>query len=111
MQLVSVAALLPAVLPPASFGLSCPGLRGYALKQCLREQREAEGLGDARDEYLEKRQYEQPGTLVTLPSGVQFRELLEGTGDAAEVTRWTKGREGRRVCRDDEVDRRARGER
>lgn len=73
----------PAAATP---GPKCPGKSGYELRKCLKELREAEGLGDARDEMLEVRQYEQPGTLVTLPSGVQYRELLEGTGQAAEVT-------------------------
>eukprot|EP00803_Ostreobium_quekettii_P006690 evm.model.scf_699.3 EVM.evm.TU.scf_699.3 scf_699:62775-66066(-) len=54
-------------------------MRGYALRQCLREAREketdVEGSNDedVRGEYLKLRQYEQPGELVTLPSGVQYR--------------------------------------
>jgi len=31
------------------------------------------------------RQYEQPGELVTLPSGIQYRELAVGTGKAAKL--------------------------
>eukprot|EP00803_Ostreobium_quekettii_P007037 evm.model.scf_447EXC.2 EVM.evm.TU.scf_447EXC.2 scf_447EXC:14068-17358(-) len=64
-------------------------MRGYALRQCLREAREketdVEGSNDedVRGEYLKLRQYEQPGELVTLPSGVQYREFLEGTGRSA----------------------------
>ena len=30
-------------------------------------------------------QYEQPGELVMLPSGIQFREILEASGRAAEL--------------------------
>jgi FKBP-type peptidyl-prolyl cis-trans isomerase len=29
------------------------------------------------------RQYEQPGELVTLPSGIQYREILKGSGAEA----------------------------
>ncbi|KXZ43087.1 hypothetical protein GPECTOR_102g40 [Gonium pectorale] len=71
-------------------------LNGYALQQCLREARKvreaaegadgtsSDGGSDAvREERLRYRQYEQPGTLVTLPSGIQYRELLEGTGPEA----------------------------
>ncbi|EFJ40481.1 hypothetical protein VOLCADRAFT_108144 [Volvox carteri f. nagariensis] len=76
-----------------------PGLNGYALQQCLREARKAReaaeeaadggagrggsGVDAVREERLRYRQYEQPGTLVTLPNGLQYRELLEGTGPEA----------------------------
>ena len=33
----------------------------------------------------DKLKYEQPGTLVTLPSGIQYREILEGGGKAAAI--------------------------
>ena len=33
----------------------------------------------------DKLKYEQPGALVTLASGIQFREILEGTGKAAAI--------------------------
>ena len=42
----------------------------------------AESPDDAK---LRLRQYEQPGELVTLRSGVQFREILEGSGARAEL--------------------------
>jgi hypothetical protein len=41
---------------------------------------EQDGDDDAREAKLKLKQYEQPGELVTLPSGIQYRELLEGTG-------------------------------
>ena len=34
---------------------------------------------------MKLKQFEQPGDLVTLPSGIQFRELLEGSGRAAAL--------------------------
>lgn len=55
--------------------LLAPGMSGYALQKCLREARKAreeeEGVGgdDVQEEKIKNRQYEQPGTLVTLPSG------------------------------------------
>ncbi|GLC35668.1 hypothetical protein PLESTF_001662800 [Pleodorina starrii] len=83
-------------------GVACPGLNGYALQQCLREARKAREAAEAaadtaagasgnggggadvvREERLRYRQYEQPGTLVTLPNGLQYRELLEGAGPEA----------------------------
>jgi hypothetical protein len=33
----------------------------------------------------EKLKYEQPGTLVTLPNGIKYREILEGGGKAAQI--------------------------
>ncbi|KAL6754716.1 hypothetical protein V8C86DRAFT_2694997 [Haematococcus lacustris] len=77
--------------PPAA-ALSCPGERGYALQRCLKKEREAreqaavqagESPLSIEDEKLRTRQYEQPGTLVTLPSGVQYRELDPGQGPRA----------------------------
>lgn len=63
-------------------------MNGYALQQCLREARKAKeaaeaaadaeggtlgsgggGADSVREERLKYRQFEQPGTLVTLPSG------------------------------------------
>ena len=79
------AALVLSVPGSVEGAQKCPGKKGYALQQCLRELREQDGKGDARDEFLEPRQYEQPGEVVTLPSGVQYRELLEGTGRTAEI--------------------------
>lgn len=71
--------------------MRCAGLNGYTLQTCLREVRKAreaaaaaaavgadKGRADAgssshsssvEEERLKMRQYEQPGTLVTLPSG------------------------------------------
>jgi hypothetical protein len=43
--------------------------------------RPGEGVEESK---MRLRQYEQPGELVTLPSGIQFREILEGSG--AEAT-------------------------
>jgi hypothetical protein len=63
---------------------SLTGQNGYALQQCLREARKAREAAEAadaasgasaesadsvREERLRNRQYEQPGTLVTLPNG------------------------------------------
>jgi hypothetical protein len=52
------------------------GLNGYALQQCLKQERLARQSASSEDEALSveeerirMRQYEQPGTLVTLPSG------------------------------------------
>lgn len=45
-------------------------------------QEEAEEVGDAK---LQRKQYEQPGELVTLASGLQYRELLPGSGRAAAL--------------------------
>ncbi|PNH10675.1 Peptidyl-prolyl cis-trans isomerase FKBP16-1, chloroplastic [Tetrabaena socialis] len=78
-------------------GVACPGLGGYRLQQCLREARKAREAAEAeaeaaggeaaeavRAERLRReQQYEQPGTLVTLPSGLQFREIVEGSGPPA----------------------------
>eukprot|EP00877_Chromochloris_zofingiensis_P013386 jgi/Chrzof1/8300/Cz03g05120.t1 len=71
-------------------GFKCPGLRGYNLQKCLREARQAQdaaegGAGDVQAERLKYRQYEQPGDLVTLPSGIQYRELEQGNGQVAAV--------------------------
>ncbi|KAI8474873.1 MAG: hypothetical protein J3K34DRAFT_517743 [Monoraphidium minutum] len=82
-----------------SLARACPGERGYALQQCLRKARaergdaeggDGEGGGgggadDPQAERLRYRQYEQPGELVTLPSGIQYRELSAGAGRAAEA--------------------------
>jgi hypothetical protein len=49
------------------------GMRGYALQQCLKEERkrrEAEEGGEEQQE-RQRLKYEQPGELVTLPSGDQ----------------------------------------
>jgi hypothetical protein len=44
------------------------GMRGYALQQCLQEQRkQREAAGGDQENPPDK--YEQPGELVTLPSG------------------------------------------
>jgi hypothetical protein len=46
-------------------------MRGYALQQCLKEERkrrEAEEGGEEQQE-RQRLKYEQPGELVTLPSG------------------------------------------
>ncbi|GFR44958.1 hypothetical protein Agub_g6268, partial [Astrephomene gubernaculifera] len=110
---LTAAAGLLAMAGPAKAGIPCPGLNGYALQQCLREvrrareaserERQAGSSGTAggsaaagasssssvsdrdavQEERLRYRQYEQPGTLVTLPNGTQYRELLEGSGPAA----------------------------
>ncbi|GAX77846.1 hypothetical protein CEUSTIGMA_g5288.t1 [Chlamydomonas eustigma] len=80
-----------------SEGVKCPGLRGYNLSKCLKElrlSREAEEkhedeLGstsvtvveeDPREARNKSRQIEQPGVLVTLPSGIQYREMFSGRG-------------------------------
>ncbi|KAG2485435.1 hypothetical protein HYH03_015814 [Edaphochlamys debaryana] len=82
-------------------------MNGYALQQCLRAARKAreeaeaaaaaaagEGDGAAgggsgpesvQEERLRLRQFEQPGTLVTMPSGLQYRELAVGTGPEAAL--------------------------
>ncbi|KAF6258872.1 hypothetical protein COO60DRAFT_1638843 [Scenedesmus sp. NREL 46B-D3] len=60
-------------------------MRGYALQQCLREARkkcEAEEGGEEQQE-RQRLKYEQPGELVTLPSGLQYREMALGQGDEA----------------------------
>jgi hypothetical protein len=44
------------------------GMRGYALQQCLKEQRKQREAAGA-DEEDPPDKYEQPGELVTLPSG------------------------------------------
>ena len=41
------------------------------------------GSDDVQGERLRYRQYEQPGELVTLPSGVQYREITTGSGSQA----------------------------
>lgn len=61
---------------------------------CLKEERakkaeasEGEDEESVRDTFLKTRQYEQPGVLVTLPNGIQYREILEGPdkGPTAEL--------------------------
>ena len=44
------------------------------------KQSSTEGPNDepVRDEYLKLRQFEQPGDLVTLPSGIQYRWVILG---------------------------------
>eukprot|EP00798_Chlamydomonas_sp_ICE-L_P009432 gene9432-4064_t len=64
------------------------GMNGYELSKCLRAARKAreeaeEASGDAEDERARIKQFEQPGTLVTLPSGIQYREIETGTGPEA----------------------------
>jgi hypothetical protein len=47
-------------------------MRGYALQQCLKEERkkrEAEEGSDEEQQEQQRLKYEQPGELVTLPSG------------------------------------------
>lgn len=52
------------------------GLSGYALSKCLKEVRkQREQEEDVEEERLKYRQYEQPGELVTLPSGEQRARL------------------------------------
>lgn len=41
-----------------------------------REKRTIQDEDSVRDEYLKMRQYEQPGDLVTLPNGFQYRFVL-----------------------------------
>lgn len=53
------------------FAVLYAGLRGYALSQCLKEEnkkREAVGQTEEQAEQ-QKLKYDQPGKLVTLPSG------------------------------------------
>ncbi|KAG1654333.1 hypothetical protein FOA52_013732 [Chlamydomonas sp. UWO 241] len=96
-----LAALLPAEPANAQL-LVCPGLGGYALSKCMKEARkacaiaeqaeeaatsndpEASSAGDdARDARNKYRKFEQPGELVTLASGLQYREMVVGTGSDA----------------------------
>lgn len=73
----SVALLTPG--PATASIMACPGMNGYALSKCLKEARkaaaaseDAEGGGaedDVQSARLKYRQFEQPGELVTLPSG------------------------------------------
>lgn len=65
--------LLPLVSAAPSQALSCPGLTGYALSQCMKAERKkkAEELGvdpndqeAVREEYMKTRQYEQVRLLV-----------------------------------------------
>lgn len=66
--------------------MACPGLNGYALSKCLKEARkaaaaseDAEGTDagdDVQSARLKYRQFEQPGELVTLPSGSLLLALL-----------------------------------
>jgi hypothetical protein len=81
--------LLPSITPsnsstphPAPRPLLHAGLSGYALSKCLKEarqQREAAGE-DVEEQRLRARQYEQPGELVTLPSGARAQApQLPGT--------------------------------
>eukprot|EP01026_Neomeris_dumetosa_P065309 TRINITY_DN62657_c0_g1_i4.p1 TRINITY_DN62657_c0_g1~~TRINITY_DN62657_c0_g1_i4.p1 ORF type:complete len:279 (+),score=30.23 TRINITY_DN62657_c0_g1_i4:59-895(+) len=71
----------------ANAQIACPGLRGYNLRKCLQEERKKRGEDDkdVQEIVLRNRQYEQPGELVTLPSGIQYRELLQGQGPQALV--------------------------
>jgi hypothetical protein len=41
--------------------------------------------GSVSDSKMKLKQYEQPAELVTLKSGVQYRELLAGSGKAAQL--------------------------
>ena len=51
--------------------LPCKGKNGYDLKTCLRDYRRETGKdSDVDGEILRNRQYEQPGELVTLASGL-----------------------------------------
>eukprot|EP01023_Acetabularia_acetabulum_P055276 TRINITY_DN6368_c1_g1_i1.p1 TRINITY_DN6368_c1_g1~~TRINITY_DN6368_c1_g1_i1.p1 ORF type:complete len:215 (-),score=28.98 TRINITY_DN6368_c1_g1_i1:178-822(-) len=50
---------------------------------CVKSAKKRGEDDDIQDSILKNRQYEQPGELVTLPSGIQYRELLEGTGSQA----------------------------
>lgn len=57
--------------------LPCKGKNGYDLKTCLRDYRKENGKDDDVDgEILKNRQYEQPGELMTLASGLgQIRSI------------------------------------
>mmetsp|Transcript_7776 Transcript_7776/g.22989 ORF Transcript_7776/g.22989 Transcript_7776/m.22989 type:complete len:356 (+) Transcript_7776:882-1949(+) len=75
---------------PANAMLGCPGLNGRPLQQCLKKARIAKELEEDRLEAEaptegDKRKYESIGELVTLPSGVQYREMETGTGAEATV--------------------------
>lgn len=83
--LVAGLALQLVACQPAA-ALACPGMRGYALQQCLREERkrrEAEEGSDEQQQEQQRLKYEQPGELVTLPSGLQYREISVGSGPEA----------------------------
>ncbi|GMH40179.1 hypothetical protein BSKO_08083 [Bryopsis sp. KO-2023] len=87
---LSALATFGALPNEANADIPCRGKNGYALQQCLRDarkQKEEESGSEesARDEYLQTRQFEQPGELVTLPSGIQYREMLAGTGREAQI--------------------------
>jgi hypothetical protein len=46
------------------------GMRGYALQQCLKQERKRREEEEGGQEQQQQRlKYEQPGELVTLPSG------------------------------------------
>lgn len=45
------------------------GMRGYALQQCLKERRKQQEAEQGSSGEQEQLKYEQPGELVTLPSG------------------------------------------
>jgi hypothetical protein len=47
------------------------GMRGYTLQQCLKEERKRREAEQGSEEQQERQRlkYEQPGELVTLPSG------------------------------------------
>ncbi|CAG9461710.1 unnamed protein product [Pedinophyceae sp. YPF-701] len=78
-MLASAACAAASSVASPAHALSCSGLNGRELQLCLRQQREARGLPKA-DEEERYEEYDQPGEKVTLPSGVQYRELQEGTG-------------------------------
>uniref|UniRef100_A0A383WF78 peptidylprolyl isomerase n=1 Tax=Tetradesmus obliquus TaxID=3088 RepID=A0A383WF78_TETOB len=83
--LVAGLALQLVACQPAA-ALACPGMRGYALQQCLREERKRREAEEGSDEQQQEQQglkYEQPGELVTLPSGLQYREISVGSGPEA----------------------------
>jgi hypothetical protein len=84
--LAIVAAPIALVIDDAEAAdFQCRGLRARELQVCLREKRlgqeeegEDEGESNREDRVLKNRQYEQPGTLVVTPQGVQYREIDEG---------------------------------
>lgn len=68
---LALAALLAGASGADAGGVKCPGMSGYALSKCLKEQRlKREASGEDTEEERGHK-YEQPGELFTLPSGAR----------------------------------------
>jgi len=77
-RLLLSATSLVLVNPAEAIGVKCTGMNGRDLQLCLRAEREKQGLPPATQDDEERGPAEPVGEKITLPSGIQYREIESG---------------------------------